>query len=67
MSEGASQPLTVVVNDDPTQLEILCGLALKAGLGADDWMSGAEFCVFEAQVFREADEPNVGDIDGDAG
>ena len=32
MSEGASQPLTVVVNDDPTQLEILCGLALKAGL-----------------------------------
>jgi hypothetical protein len=42
--------------DRPT---LLSQLATKAGLGRNDWMSGADFCVFEAQVFREIDEPRV--------
>lgn len=33
--------------------ETLRNLALKAGLGADDWREEAEYLVFEAQVFRE--------------
>ena len=33
--------------------ETLTQLSLKAGLGADDWRTGAAFQVFEAQVFRE--------------
>ena len=35
--------------------ETLTHLSLKAGLGRDDWREGAEFTVFEAIVFREAD------------
>jgi len=34
----------------------LTQLALKAGLAADDWKEGASFTVFEAIVFREAQE-----------
>ena len=33
--------------------EMLRHLALKAGLGPDDWKSGCTFHVFEAQVFGE--------------
>jgi AmmeMemoRadiSam system protein B/AmmeMemoRadiSam system protein A len=33
--------------------ETLTHLALKAGLGPDDWQSGCEFQVFEATVFSE--------------
>jgi len=42
--------------DRPTMLR---QLAIKAGLGPTDWMAGADFEVFEAQVFREIDEPRV--------
>ena len=35
--------------------ETLRHLALKAGLRADDWKTGAEFWVFEAAVFGEKD------------
>ncbi len=34
--------------------ETLTQLALKAGLGSNDWKSGCEFKVFEAIVFGEA-------------
>ncbi|MDD4101200.1 MAG: AmmeMemoRadiSam system protein B [Kiritimatiellae bacterium] len=33
--------------------ETLTHLALKAGLGAEDWREGAEFLVFEAQIAHE--------------
>jgi len=36
--------------DRPTTLT---QLALKAGLGPDDWREGAEFSVFEAEIVRE--------------
>jgi uncharacterized protein len=33
--------------------EMLRNLALKAGLGQNDWKSGANFYTFQAQVFQE--------------
>ncbi len=36
-------------------VETLSHLAMKAGLGPDDWMEGCEFHVFEAIVFGERD------------
>ncbi len=43
--------------DRPT---LLSHLALKAGLPPDAWRSGAQFDVFEAQVFREPPFPGSG-------
>ncbi len=39
--------------------QTLTHLALKAGLGPDDWKSGASFTVFEAIVFGEAEGERV--------
>ena len=33
--------------------EMLTNLSKKAGLGPNDWRKGAEFHVFEAQIFAE--------------
>ena len=41
--------------DRTTMLRQLCR---KAGLGPDEWKSGASFEVFEAQVFEEAKKPD---------